>query len=59
MENRKLSIRDIAALIENPQEHKVIHSVSLLSSNKFVLNNFDTFIDSDDLVLNIKYSTRS
>jgi len=56
MENRKLSIRDISALIENPRTQGYPF-VSLLSNNKFVLNNFDTFIDSDDLVLNIKYST--
>ena len=57
MENRKLSIRDIAALIENPRTQGYPF-VSLLSDNKFVLNNFDTFVDNDDLVLNIKYSTR-
>ena len=56
MENRKLSITDIAALIRNPRTQGYPF-LSLLSSNKFVLNNFDTFIDSDDLVLNIKYST--
>jgi len=56
MENRKLSITDITALIENPRTQGYPF-VSLLSNNKFVLNNFDTFIDSDDLVLNIRYST--
>ena len=56
MENRRLSIRDITALIENPRTQGYPF-VSLLSSNKFVLNNFDTFVDNDDLVLNIKYST--
>ena len=56
MENRKLSIRDIAALIENPRTQGYPF-VSLLSKDKFVLNNFDTYIDNDDLVLNIKYST--
>ena len=56
MENRKLSIRDVAALIENPRTQGYPF-VSLLSDSKFVLNNFDTFIDSNDLVLNIKYST--
>ena len=56
MENRKLSITDIAALIENPRTQGYPF-LSLLSSNKFVLNNFDTFVDNDDLVLNIKYST--
>ena len=56
MENRRLSIRDITALIENPRTQGYPF-VSLLSNNKFVLNNFDTFIDNDDLVLNIKYST--
>ena len=56
MENRKLSIRDIAALIENPRTQGYPF-LSLLSDNKFVLNNFDTFVDNDDLVLNIKYST--
>jgi hypothetical protein len=56
MENRRLSIRDIAALIENPRTQGYPF-LSLLSSNKFVLNNFDTFIDNNDLVLNIKYST--
>ena len=56
MENRRLSIRDITALIENPRTQGYPF-LSLLSANKFVLNNFDTFIDNDDLVLNIKYST--
>ena len=56
MENRRLSIRDIAALIENPRTQGYPF-LSLLSNNKFVLNNFDTFVDNDDLVLNIKYST--
>lgn len=56
MENRKLSIRDIAALIENPRTQGYPF-ISLLSNNKFVLNNFDTFVDNNDLVLNIKYST--
>ena len=56
MENRKLSIRDITALIENPRTQGYPF-ISLLSKNKFVLNNFDTFVDNDDLVLNIKYST--
>ena len=56
MENRRLSIRDIALLIERPRTQGYLF-LSLLSSNKFVLNNFDTFVDNDDLVLNIKYST--
>jgi len=56
MENRRLSIRNIAALIENPRTQGYPF-LSLLSSNKFVLNNFDIFVDNDDLVLNIKYST--
>ena len=56
MENRKLSIRDIAALIENPRTQGYPF-VSLLSKDRFVLNNFDPFVDNDDLVLNIKYST--
>ena len=56
MENRKLSIRDIAALIENPRTQGY-QFLSLLSKDKFVLNNFDKFIDNNDLVLNIKYST--
>ena len=56
MENRRLSIRDIAALIENPRTQGYPF-LSLLSDSKFVLNNFDTFVDNNDLVLNIKYST--
>jgi hypothetical protein len=56
MENRKLSVRDIAALIENPRTQGYPF-ISLLSKNKFVLNNFDRFVDNNDLVLNIKYST--
>ena len=56
MENRRLSISDIAALIENPRTQGYPF-LSLLSDNKFVLNNFEQFIDNDDLVLNIKYST--
>ena len=56
MENRKLSIRDISSLIANPRTQGYPF-LSLLSKDKFVLNNFDRFIDNDDLVLNIKYST--
>jgi hypothetical protein len=56
MENRRLSIRDIAALIENPRTQGYPF-VSLLSNNSFVLNNFDTLINGDDVVLNIRYST--
>ena len=56
MENRRLSIRDISTLIENPRTQGYPF-LSLLSNNKFVLNNFDTFVDNDDLVLNIKYSS--
>ena len=56
MENRRLSISDIKALIENPRLQGYPF-VSLLSNSKFVVNNFDTFLDNDDLVLNIKYST--
>ena len=56
MEHRKLSISDITSLIENPRLQGYPF-VSLLSDSKFVINNFDTFLDNDDLVLNIKYST--
>ena len=56
VENRKLSIIDIAALIESPRTQGYPF-ISLLSNSKFILNNFDSFVNSDDLVLNIKYST--
>jgi hypothetical protein len=56
MENRRLSTKDIAALIENPRTQGYPF-VSLLSDSKFVLNNFDNFIGNNDIVLNIKYST--
>jgi len=56
MKNRRLSIRNIAELIENPRTQGYPF-LSLLTNNKFVLNNFDSYLDNDDLVLNIKYST--
>ena len=52
---RKLSAFDIANIIEKPREQGYRY-ISFLGENKFVLNNFDNLITSDDLVLNIRYA---
>jgi hypothetical protein len=55
-ENRNISIFDMTQLIERPREQGY-RFISFLGNNRFVINNFDKLITSDDLVLNIKYST--
>ena len=54
--NRTLNTRDIARFISRPREQGY-RFISFIGSNKFILNNFDNLINSDDLVLNIKYAT--
>ena len=56
MENRLLSVEEISLLIENPRVQGY-RFLSLLTDNKFVINNCENIITSDDLVLNIRYST--
>ena len=56
MENRILSIEEIALLIENPRVQGY-RFLSMLTDNKFVINNCENIITSDDLVLNIRYAT--
>ena len=56
IENRNLSIFDMTALVVRPREQGY-RFISFLSKNKFVLNNFDNLVTSDDLVLNIRYTT--
>jgi len=55
IENRNLNIQTIANLIARPRQEGY-RFISFLSEDKFVLNNFDSLVTSDDLVLNIRYS---
>lgn len=55
-ESRVLSISNIAALIATPREQGYRY-ISFLSDSKIVLNNIDNLITSNDIVLNIRYST--
>jgi len=54
--NRNISIFEMANLIARPREQGY-RFISFLGDDKFVLNNFDSLVTSDDLVLNIRYST--
>ena len=54
--NRSISVFDMAKLIEIPREQGY-RFISFLGKDKIVLNNFDKLITSDDIVLNIRYST--
>ena len=54
--SRSISIFEMAILIARPREQGY-RFISFLGNNKFVLNNFDNLVTSDDLVLNIRYST--
>ena len=56
--NRNISIFEMANLVERPREQGYRY-ISFLSESKFVLNNFDSLVTSDDLVLNIRYATGS
>ena len=55
-ENRKINCANIRNLIQSPRENGYRY-ISFISKDKIVLNNFDNLITSDDLVLNIRYST--
>lgn len=56
VENRSLSVFDIARLIAIPREQGY-RFINFLGSNRFLLNNCDSLIYNDDIVLNVKYST--
>jgi len=56
VENRNLSAYSIANLIQRPRQQGY-RFISFLGDNKFILNNFNNLITSDDLVLSIKYET--
>ena len=58
LKGRRLSIRNIAALIADPQNQQYRY-VSLLSKDKFLLTNCNDLIVNDDVVLNIKYTNDS
>jgi hypothetical protein len=54
--DRLISTFEMANLVARPREQGY-RFVSFLSENKFVVNNFENLVTSDDLVLNIRYST--
>lgn len=56
VENRSLSVFDIARLIATPREQGY-RFINFLGSDRFLLNNCDSLIYNDDIVLNIKYAT--
>ena len=56
VENRSLSVYDIARLIAQPREQGYRH-ISFAGDNRFILNNCDSLIYNDDIVLNVRYST--
>jgi len=56
--DRSISTFEMANLVARPREQGY-RFVSFLSENKFVLNNFDNLVTSDDLVLNIRYNVGS
>ncbi len=58
VENRSLSVFDIARLIASPREQGY-RFINFLSSDRFILNNCESLVYNDDIVLNIKYATGS
>ena len=56
VENRSLSVFDIARLIAQPREQGYRY-ISFAANNRLILNNCDSLIYNDDVVLNIRYST--
>ncbi len=56
VENRTLSVFDIARLIASPREQGY-RFINFLSDDRFILNNCDSLVYNDDIVLNIKYAT--
>ena len=56
VENRSISVFDIARLIATPREQGY-RFISFLGADRFLLNNCDSLIYNDDIVLNIKYAT--
>jgi len=58
IENRAISVFDIARLIATPREQGY-RFISFLGKDRFILNNCDSLIYNEDIVLNIKYATGS
>lgn len=56
VENRTLSVFDIARLIARPREQGY-RFVSFTGNNRFILNNCNGLIYNKDIVLNVRYST--
>lgn len=56
VDHRNLSTVNIANLIESPRL-RGYRFVSFLSNNKFVLNNFETLVNNNDVVLAVKLHT--
>ena len=56
VENRSISVYDIARLIAQPRQQGY-RFISFASENRFILNNCDSLIYNDDIVLNVRYST--
>ena len=56
--NRKLSIKQMARLIGNPKDQKYRY-LSITGNDRFMLANCNDLVTSDDIVLNIKYTTDS
>ena len=56
--NRKLSIKQMARLIGNPKAQKYRY-LAITGNNRFMLVNCNDLVTSDDIVLNIKYTTDS
>lgn len=54
--NRRISAFSVAELIARPREQGYRY-ISFLSDNRFILNNCDSLIYNDDIVLNVRYST--
>lgn len=58
IENRSLSVFDIARLIAQPREQGY-RFISFLGADRFLLNNCESLIYNDDIVLNIRYATNN
>jgi hypothetical protein len=56
IENRTLSAFDVAQLIARPREQGYRY-ISFLGNDRFILNNCESLISDNDVVLNIKYTT--
>jgi hypothetical protein len=56
IKNRNISAFNVAQLIARPREQGYRY-ISFLSNNRFILNNCESLITNDDIVLNVRYST--